>query len=178
MATVSEVDQLYYSGHLCASPPSQAYVIAMHQTLSDGYVGTEECIWAIIHKRFPHLFKRCVAANLAPLPVMFCLTLALAPLVEKFFLGCGRMVFSEPLYSLLEAFIDACPVSLFPPFLEKGYYHRCLSNHTEHLPIFCYSTLGVCSFDNNSLGNHGDNCASFQKSMMIERDLKQGSAKV
>ena len=21
------------------------------------YVGTEECIWAIIHKRFPHLFK-------------------------------------------------------------------------------------------------------------------------
>lgn len=35
----------------------KAYVIALHQTLTDGYVGTEECIWAIIHKRFPHLFK-------------------------------------------------------------------------------------------------------------------------
>ena len=35
----------------------RAYIIALHRTLSDGYVGTEECIWAIIHKRFPHLFK-------------------------------------------------------------------------------------------------------------------------
>ena len=34
----------------------KAYVIALHQTLTDGYVGTEECIWAIIVKRFPHLF--------------------------------------------------------------------------------------------------------------------------
>jgi hypothetical protein len=36
----------------------KAYVIAMHQTLADGYMGTEECIWAMVHKRFPHLFKR------------------------------------------------------------------------------------------------------------------------
>lgn len=33
------------------------------------------------------------------------------------------------------------------------------------------------SFDNNSLGNHGDNCASFQKSMITEREIKQGKAK-
>ena len=35
----------------------RAYIIALHQTLADGYVGTEECIWAIVHKRLPHLFK-------------------------------------------------------------------------------------------------------------------------
>ena len=33
------------------------------------------------------------------------------------------------------------------------------------------------SFDNNSLGNHGDNCASFQKTMMVEREIKEGKAK-
>ena len=35
---------------------TKAYIIALHQTMTDGYVGTEECIWAIIHKRLPHLF--------------------------------------------------------------------------------------------------------------------------
>ena len=34
----------------------RAYIIALHQTLTDGYVGTEECIWAIIFARLPHLF--------------------------------------------------------------------------------------------------------------------------
>ena len=57
----------------------KAYVIALHQTVVDGYMGTEECIWAMIFARFPHLFD---------------------------------------------------------------------------------------GFDNNSLGNHGDNCASFQASTM------------
>ena len=33
-------------------------MIALHQSLSDGYVGTEECIWAFVHRRFPHLFSR------------------------------------------------------------------------------------------------------------------------
>lgn len=65
----------------------KAYMIALHQTLSDGYLGTEECIWAIIFARFPHLF---------------------AP------------------------------------------------------------------FDNNSLGNHGDNCASFQKNNMEEEEITAG----
>jgi hypothetical protein len=67
----------------------KAYVIALHQTLSDGYVGTEECIWAIIFARFPYLFA---------------------------------------------------------------------------------------GFDNNSLGNHGDNCASFQKNNMVEDDIRSGRA--
>jgi len=35
----------------------RAYIIALHQTLTDGYIGTEECIWAMIHTRLPHLFK-------------------------------------------------------------------------------------------------------------------------
>lgn len=65
----------------------RAYMIALHQTLTDGYVGTEECIWAMVHARFPHLFK---------------------------------------------------------------------------------------SFDNNSLGGHGDNCASFTASSTEERETKQG----
>lgn len=62
----------------------RAYTLALHQTMMDGYVGTEECIWAIIHARFPHLFK---------------------------------------------------------------------------------------SFDNNSLGGHGDNCASFTASKMEEQEV-------
>ena len=66
----------------------KAYIIAMHQTLTDGYLGTEECVWAIIFARFPHLF---------------------AP------------------------------------------------------------------FDNNSLGNHGDNCASFQKNVMEEDEIAAGT---
>ncbi len=33
----------------------KAYTLALHQTLSDGYLGTEECIWAIIFARFPEL---------------------------------------------------------------------------------------------------------------------------
>ena len=65
----------------------KAYMIALHQTLSDGYMGTEECIWAMIFARFPHLFA---------------------------------------------------------------------------------------GFDNNSLGNHGDNCASFQKNNMEEDEIAQG----
>ena len=60
----------------------KAYVIALHQSLTDGYMGTEECIWAMIFARFPHLFA---------------------------------------------------------------------------------------GFDNNSLGNHGDNCASFQAATMEVR---------
>jgi hypothetical protein len=66
---------------------AKAYMIALHQTLTDGYLGTEECIWAIIHARFPHLFN---------------------------------------------------------------------------------------SFDNNSLGNHGDNCASFQAQTNEEVEIKAG----
>jgi hypothetical protein len=65
----------------------KAYILALHQTLTEGYLGTEECIWAMVHARFPHLFK---------------------------------------------------------------------------------------SFDNNSLGNHGDNCASFAASSIEERDIKAG----
>lgn len=65
----------------------KAYILALHQTLMDGYLGTEECIWAMVHARFPHLFK---------------------------------------------------------------------------------------SFDNNSLGNHGDNCASFQASAMEEKEVQSG----
>ena len=42
---------------VCLSTPPQAYIIALHQTMMDGYVGTEECIWAIIFKRLPHLFS-------------------------------------------------------------------------------------------------------------------------
>ena len=38
----------------------KAYIIALHQTLTDGYLGTEECIWAIIFARLPHLFAGCV----------------------------------------------------------------------------------------------------------------------
>jgi hypothetical protein len=68
----------------------RAYIIALHQSLTDGYIGTEECIWAMIHTRLPHLFK---------------------------------------------------------------------------------------SFDNNSLGNHGDNCASFQASTIEERAIKSGTSK-
>jgi hypothetical protein len=67
---------------------AKAFVIALHQTLSDGYLGTEECIWAIIFARFPHLFN---------------------------------------------------------------------------------------GFDNNSLGNHGDNCASFQKNNMEEEEIEKGT---
>jgi hypothetical protein len=40
------------------------------------------------------------------------------------------------------------------------------------LPAFLHR-----SFDNNSLGNHGDNCASFQKAMITEREIKQGKGK-
>lgn len=69
----------------------KAYMIALHQTLTDGYVGTEECIWAMIFARFPHLF----------------------------------------------------------------------GGH----------------FDNNSLGNHGDNCASFQKNLMEEEEIEAGKRK-
>ena len=66
---------------------TKAYVIALHQTLMDGYMGTEECIWAMIFARLPHLFA---------------------------------------------------------------------------------------GFDNNSLGNHGDNCASFQKNSMEADEILQG----
>jgi hypothetical protein len=65
----------------------KAYIIALHRTLSDGYLGTEECVWAMIFARFPHLFA---------------------------------------------------------------------------------------GFDNNSLGNHGDNCASFQKNNMEAEEIDQG----
>lgn len=65
----------------------KAYTLALHQTLTDGYIGTEECIWAMIHTRLPHLFN---------------------------------------------------------------------------------------SFDNNSLGGHGDNCASFTASTREEQDIKGG----
>jgi hypothetical protein len=34
----------------------RAYMIALHQTLTDGYIGTEECIWAMVFARFPELF--------------------------------------------------------------------------------------------------------------------------
>jgi hypothetical protein len=62
-------------------------VIALHQTLTDGYLGTEECVWAMIFARFPHLFA---------------------------------------------------------------------------------------GFDNNSLGNHGDNCASFQANNMEADEIDAG----
>jgi hypothetical protein len=65
----------------------KAYVIALHQSLTDGYLGTEECVWAMIFARFPHLFA---------------------------------------------------------------------------------------GFDNNSLGNHGDNCASFQANNMEADDIDAG----
>lgn len=65
---------------------AKAYTISLHQTLADGYLGTEECIWAIIYGRLPHLFA---------------------------------------------------------------------------------------GFDNNSLGNHGDNCAIFQKNIMDEQLVTQ-----
>lgn len=68
----------------------KAYMIALHQSLADGYMGTEECIWAMIFARFPHLFA---------------------------------------------------------------------------------------GFDNNSLGNHGDNCASFQKNTMEEEEIAAGKRK-
>ena len=67
----------------------KAFIIALHQTLSDGYLGRDENIWTIVHRRLPHLFS---------------------------------------------------------------------------------------SFDNNSLGNHGDNCASFVKSLMVETDILAGKA--
>lgn len=70
---------------------ANAYTVVLHRTLSDGYVGTEECIWAIIHTRFPHLFK---------------------------------------------------------------------------------------SFDNNSLGGWGDNCASFTRSKQVEKAIAAGSEAV
>lgn len=66
---------------------AKAFVLALHRTLSDGYLGTEECIWAIIFARFPHLFN---------------------------------------------------------------------------------------AFDNNSLGNHGDNCASFQANNIEEEAIAAG----
>ena len=66
----------------------KAYIIALHQTMMDGYVGTEECIWAILFRRLPHLF---------------------AP------------------------------------------------------------------FDNNSMGSHGDNCASFSANNMEEEAIRSGS---
>jgi hypothetical protein len=65
----------------------RAYMLALHQTLTDGYMGTEENIWAILLQRFPHLFNE---------------------------------------------------------------------------------------FDNNSLGGHGDNCASFTASSMEEQDIIAG----
>ena len=67
---------------------TKAYVIALHQTLMDGYMGTEECVWAMIFARFPHLFA---------------------------------------------------------------------------------------GFDNNSLGNHGDNCASFQGNTMEADAIDAGT---
>ena len=69
---------------------TKAYVIALHQTLTDGYMGTEECIWAMVFARLPHLFA---------------------------------------------------------------------------------------GFDNNSLGNHGDNCASFQKNIMEAEEIDRGTRK-
>ena len=66
----------------------KAYVIALHQSLTDGYLGTEECVWAMIFARFPHLFA---------------------------------------------------------------------------------------GFDNNSLGNHGDNCASFQANTMEADAIDAGT---
>ena len=69
---------------------TKAYVIALHQTLMDGYMGTEECIWAMVFARLPHLFA---------------------------------------------------------------------------------------GFDNNSLGNHGDNCASFQKNIMEAEEIERGTRK-
>jgi hypothetical protein len=35
----------------------KAYIILLHQTMMDGYLGTEECLWAILFKRLPHLFS-------------------------------------------------------------------------------------------------------------------------
>ena len=35
----------------------KAFTIALHQTLSDGYVGRDENVWTIVHRRFPHLFS-------------------------------------------------------------------------------------------------------------------------
>ena len=66
----------------------KAFNIALHQTLSDGYLGTDEQVWAIVLRRLPHLFA---------------------------------------------------------------------------------------DFDNNSLGNHGDNCASFSKNAMEEKEIDAGT---
>jgi hypothetical protein len=61
MAQAEEPLQIVRGGVFGGSLPwiecvLKAYIIALHQTLTDGYAGTEECIWAIIFKRLPHLF--------------------------------------------------------------------------------------------------------------------------
>ena len=63
----------------------EAYIVALQpQTLTDGYVGTEECIWAIIVKRFPHLFapfdnNRCGARGRGGRGPRLCRGGAMAP---------------------------------------------------------------------------------------------------
>jgi hypothetical protein len=95
MATMEDPLRIVRGGIFGGTLPNiectlKAYILALHQTLTDGYVGTEECIWAIIHQRFPSLFN---------------------------------------------------------------------------------------SFDNNSLGGHGDNCASFTASSTEESEIQQGKKK-
>ena len=42
----------------------KAFTIALHQTLSDGYVGRDENAWTMIHRRLPHLFSRWVGGRI------------------------------------------------------------------------------------------------------------------
>ena len=65
LSPTSDCDALGYGGCRSIAPAhalpgyNSTFLYCFRaQTLSDGYVGTEECIWAIIHKRFPHLFDR------------------------------------------------------------------------------------------------------------------------
>ena len=39
-----------------------------------------------------------------------------------------------------------------------------------------YNARPLCSFDNDSLGNDGVNCAAFVKTLMVEKDITEGKA--
>jgi len=136
----------------------KAYMIALHQTLSDGYMGTEECIWAMmcVGGGARGAARRGAARRCAP-RMRDAMPRALAGDVH----GCGRAA-SAPSANAASAprlthSPSPSPLHVPPPRSFARFPH-----------------LFAGHFDNNSLGNHGDNCASFQKNLMEEEEIAAG----
>ena len=68
-----------------------------------------------------------------------------------------------------------CACVLRMTFIAREY----LTN-TNGIPTVCVFVClfaCACSFDNNSQGNHGDNCASFSKNNQEEGEIDAGTRK-